>query len=724
MKHPLFRALSSALTTVILANTIGSSNGLEFASLDALFSIRGPRLPPSEIVVVAMDEVSETQLGVGQDLTRWRPYHARLIRQLHRQGAKLVIFDLQFITANPAVDPDLAAAIREAGNVLIGECIQKFRHGTADFFGREECAETNKEMVITLEGAAAEELPEQLVAMRKIRATPAVAQAALDSAPFFLASDAEEAKVREVWTFFDALADAPSLPVLAWAYTLQPVVAGTETGQPLSVWLTERRRDCLADADHAAHSGLGVNFDNVLCDGDSRYLNYYGPPKTLRMESYVDVYSGKVSDLRDKVVFVGRANRQFSPGKTDFFPTPFSDSHTGKMAGVEIMATQFANLSQGAFIEMPLPFWSVSAVFGLAIASLLNSPSKRRGLFATLRLTAAYAGFAVYTFAVRHWWLPLAGPVLVQLPVSWLVALVWSRIDLLCERKRLLSFVRQVFPQWATFVPAAPGDWNPDRHLPPTRPDRDVSGLCLATDIAGYTGIAAQHSPHEMWQLLNAYYQVLGHPVISHQGAIADVTGDAMMAVWFELAPAKQRLLACLAALEMAEAVEAFNKTSPLAALATRIGLHEGPLTLGRLETGQTSHYRAIGDTVNTASRIQGVNTPLGTRILATSTITAGIDGILSRPVGAFRLVGRAEPVELAEIVGHGDSIPNIVHSIFADGLAAFRAGHWPEAVRVLQAVLELDASDGPSRFYLKKALAYRQHPPEVWDGVIELDSK
>ncbi|TPQ26958.1 CHASE2 domain-containing protein [Methylomonas koyamae] len=724
MPQRLLRLLIVAAIAGLIAGAVSSATDLELSSQDTLFRWRGPLPSPGQVVVVAMDEVSETQLGVGQDLTRWRPYHARLIRQLQQQGARLVIFDLQFITANPAVDPDLAAAMREAGNVLIGECIQKFRHGTADFFGREECAEANRQTVIALEGEAAGELPEQLVAMRKISATPAIGQAALDSAPFFLVNDAEEAKVREVWTFFDALADAPSLPVLAWAYTLQPFADWTGTGQTLSAWLTDRRRDCLADAGHAARSGLGANFDKVLCDGDSRYLNYYGPPKTLRMESYVDVYSGQVNDLRDKVVFVGRANRQFSPGKTDFFPTPFSDSHTGKMAGVEIMATQFANLSQGAFIEMPLPFWSVSAIFGLAIAGLLNSRSKRRGLFASLLLAAAYAGFAVYAFAARHWWLPLAGPVLVQLPVSWLLALVWSRIDLLCERKRLLAFVRQVFPQWATFVPAAPGDWNPDRHLPPTRPERDVSGLCLATDIAGYTGIAAQHSPHEMWQLLNAYYQVLGHPVISHDGAIADVTGDAMMAVWFELAPAKQRLLACLAALEMAEAVAAFNKTSPLAALTTRIGLHEGPLTLGRLETGQTSHYRAIGDTVNTASRIQGVNTPLGTRILATSTITAGIDGVLSRPVGAFRLVGRAEPVELTEIVGHGESIPNIVHSIFADGLAAFRAGHWPEAVRVLQAVLELDANDGPSRFYLKKALAYRQHPPEVWDGVIDLDSK
>lgn len=63
---------------------------------------------------------------------------------------------------------------------------------------------------------------------------------------------------------------------------------------------------------------------------------------------------------------------------------------------------------------------------------------------------------------------------------------------------------------------------------------------------------------------------------------IADVTGDAMMAIWCELPPAKQKQLACLAALDMAAAVEAFNQATPLAPLATRIGLHQGELTLGR----------------------------------------------------------------------------------------------------------------------------------------------
>jgi class 3 adenylate cyclase len=71
---------------------------------------------------------------------------------------------------------------------------------------------------------------------------------------------------------------------------------------------------------------------------------------------------------------------------------------------------------------------------------------------------------------------------------------------------------------------------------------------------------------------------------------IADVTGDAMMAIWISLPVAKQRLEACLAALEMEPAVERFNETSNIGRLPTRIGLHEGDMKLGRLDTGEGSH--------------------------------------------------------------------------------------------------------------------------------------
>lgn len=688
--------------------------------LDTLFKIRGPQTPPDKVVIVAMDEASETRFGVGQDLTRWREFHAKLLDQLNREGASLIVFDLQFIVPNPSVDPMLADAMRAAGKVLINECVQKFRRGVEDFYGREECSDRNKMPAISREGEPTTSLSEQLVVMRKLSPTPAIARSALDSAPFYLINDSENDPIRESWTFYDALAEAPSLPVLAWFYYQQASSANPDQ-QPLSAWLTAQRRACVNSPK------LDNLAKQLICDGDSRYLNYYGPPRTLRMESYADVYEGKVEDLQGKVIFVGRANRQFSPGKSDFFPTPYSDSRTGKMAGVEIMATQFANLLEDSFIEIPSPGWLVSSVFGLLIALLLVGFAGWPGIVLSLVFASAYAGSAVWLFVQHHWWLPVARPLFIQLPLSWLLSLAWSRYDLMCERGRILEFVSRVFPQWVGMLPAAPGQWTETANAGIARCEKDVSGLCLATDIEGYTTIAAQHSPREMWELLNTYYQVLGHPVVSHDGVIADVTGDAMMAVWFDAPANSQRRAACLAALEMAAAVASFNLSSSLAPLATRIGLHEGELTLGSLDAGTSSHYRAIGDTVNIASRIQGVNKYLGTRILASHSIAANLDDIVSRPVGRFRVVGRAEPVTLMEIVEPkhcSDAQPNEAHRIFADGLAAFQQGLWPEAIHLFKTALARDANDGPSRFYLQKALEFGELPPLEWDGVVVLDGK
>ncbi|WP_411726769.1 CHASE2 domain-containing protein [Methyloglobulus sp.] len=742
MKYLFPRAITIALITFLLGSGIDYLAGLETTlGLDTLFQIRGTRPSPAEVVVVAMDETSESRLGVGQDLTRWRSFHAKLVEELHSQGVALVVFDLQFIASHPDHDPAFAAAMQKAGNVLVADCVQKLRRGVEDFYGRDECSESNQEPFVQREGGQ-QQLSEQLIAMRKIIPTSVLVQSALDHAPFYLTNDAENSTIREGWIFLDTLAEAPTLPVVAWLYYLQRTGALkgiAEPDAPISVWLNEKRRLCLSGLDKTPHpsplpEGEGIfrgslkeSLNNLICLEDSRYLDYYGPPQAIRAESYSDVYDGKVTDLQGKVVFVGKSNRKYSPGKTDFFQTPFTDTRSGKMAGVEIMATQFANLLENRTIGMPCSTGLSNALFGFVVALLLTGMAGLSGILASLVFAGAYVVLSLWSFTRNGAWLPVVVPLLVQLPFSWLISLLWSRWDLLKERKRILSFVRRVFPQWMPFVSASPGQWYPEQGTAQLMSERDVCGLCLATDIEGYTAVASHHTPHQMWELLNAYYQVLGHPVSSHDGIIADVTGDAMMAVWIDLPVASQRLAACLAALEMEQAVARFNEPSIVGRLPTRIGLHEGDMALGRLDAGEGSHYRAIGDTVNTASRIQGVNKFLGTRILASAAIVASLTHVIYRPVGSFRLLGRDEPLELVEIVGIESEVSvakQAIYKQFAHGLSAFQQGRWEDAVASFQTLLNNHGVDGPTRFYLDMALAYRHNSPLEWEGVIRLDAK
>ena len=736
MKRHFLRTAAIALVTFLLGSAIDYLSNAEMTvGLDTLFHIRGTRSPPAEVVVVAMDESSESRLKVGQDLTRWRIFHSRLIQELKHQGALLIIFDLQFIVSHPDHDPEFAAAMQAAGNVLMTDCVQKLRSGDKDFYGRDECSESNKQPFVDKVGEHDNPLSEKIIGQRAIFPTPLLADSALDHAPFYLTNDAENPVIREVWTFFDSLAEKPALPVVVWFYYLQRTGALDDkihSGISLSAWLTEQRRQCSSAADKPSkilskQSNLETRINDVICRGDSRYLDFYGPPQTLRMESYSDVIDGKVTDLKGKVVFVGKSNRLYSPGKTDYFQTPFSDTQSGEMAGVEIMATQFANLLEGRFVESLVAPALVLLSFGLVIGLQLTCMPGFYGLFASLLITGGFISLAAGIFKQTGLWLPVAVPLLIQLPIAWLLSLLWSRRDLLHERKRIIDFVRQVFPQWVTFVPALPGQWYPEQGSTPLTTERDVSGLCLATDIKGYTTIASKHTPHEMWDLIKGYYSVLGYPVSSHQGIIANIQGDALMAIWIDLPPEILRHAACLAALDMQQAVERFNMNSTAGPLPTRIGLHEGDMVLGCGEAGGLRFHNPFGDTVNTASRIEGVNTFLDTQILASSTVVAGLTDIFYRPVGAFCVKGRAEPLDLVEIVGKDADLSDtqkLFYKQFAESLAIFQQGQWQAAAASFQSLLNKQADDGPTRYYLNRSLSYLKDPPVRWEGVIHLDEK
>ena len=113
--------------------------------------------------------------------------------------------------------------------------------------------------------------------------------------------------------------------------------------------------------------------------------------------------------------------------------------------------------------------------------------------------------------------------------------------------------------------------------------------------------------PAELGALMNRYYGVLFEPVKRHGGLVQDVVGDSMLAIWATTEPdASLRSRACLAALDIASAVDRFNATSGRFALPTRIGLHSGRLLLGSVGAIDHYEYRAVGDIVNTATRLEG----------------------------------------------------------------------------------------------------------------------
>ena len=199
-----------------------------------------------------------------------------------------------------------------------------------------------------------------------------------------------------------------------------------------------------------------------------------------------------------------------------------------------------------------------------------------------------------------------------------------------------------------------------------------------------------------------------------------------MLALWVAEKPdATLRNQACLAALDMLNAVEQFNRSSGgEKQLPTRIGVHCGYMLLGNI--GLVDHhieYRPIGDMVNTASRIEDLNKDLGTRILVSEEVTHRLDGFFARGLGKFKPKGKTNPLSIQEIVCLAEESGEQQKEQcvkFAETLETFRSRSWNEAEEKFQELGRICGGDGPSDFYVKKCRQYRENPPkEPWDGAI-----
>ena len=219
-------------------------------------------------------------------------------------------------------------------------------------------------------------------------------------------------------------------------------------------------------------------------------------------------------------------------------------------------------------------------------------------------------------------------------------------------------------------------------------------------------------APDRLSGFLDRYFETLFGVVERHGGVVTDVVGDGMTCVWTMAAPECRRR-ACLAALEIDREVVAFNRRFKPLALPTRIGLNAGRVMVGNVGGGGRFAYSVVGDPVNTASRIEGLNKQLGTRILATDVVVDDLPELLLRPLGRFLPVGKTRPLCLLEILGRSGEPHDVgLLDAFAAGLARFEVGCWSEAAARFEAVLAERPDDGPARFYLERCRRYQNGAP------------
>jgi len=252
-------------------------------------------------------------------------------------------------------------------------------------------------------------------------------------------------------------------------------------------------------------------------------------------------------------------------------------------------------------------------------------------------------------------------------------------------------------------------------------------------DIAGFTAISEGLSPQDLVEQLGQYFRAFTEPVTATRGTVDKFIGDAVMAFWNapNLLP-NHALAACNAAIacqrRLAELrVEWRRNNQP--EFYARIGINTGTVVVGNIGSEQRLNYTVIGDVVNVASRLEGLNKFYDTAImLSDSTRTAAGDAIVARPIDWVSVKGKKKPMLVHELFGlSGDVEPRQVElsTAFSEALQRYRARNWTEAIERFEQILGLFPNDGPAKVMLQRCQAYRQQPPgDDWDGVHRMESK
>jgi adenylate cyclase len=719
----------------------------EDAGLGLLFKFRGVRQPPADAVVVSIDKESAEQLNIPENPDKWpRSLHARLIDNLTRAGAAVITFDVHFLEPRVAEDDKLfARAISKAGNVVLADALSA------------------KEIPFANTGGA---VPEHRV-VKFLKPLPLLGSAAVATAPFVLPRI--PFKVNQYWTFQTGAGDSPTFPVVAYQIfgskahgdfirlleKVRPSLAGKlppaldtaikerklvklmrdikdlfESDGALARQMIEELERSDPSADNREKNQMLATLIKLYGGSNSRYVNYYGAPHTVTTIPFYRALqladgtkSGNLPELKGKAVFVGLSERILAERKDSFY-TVFSQANGVFIGGVEIAATAFLNMLEDRPVH-PIGsqyYLLLIVLWGVLIGSICRTSSIIIGAASAVVLSVAYFVAAGFQFKSNGTWFPIVVPLLIQSPLGFVGAVLWNYVETNKERQQIRKAL-------AYYVPDEVVDQLAKNIVDIKNSGQMVYGACLFADVAGYTTLSEKLTPQQLSDLMHKYFEATFAPVKQHGGLVVNLKGDSFLAIWKATRMEDGlRRQACLAALDVAKAVHRFNGTVENLNLPTRVGVHSGQIFLGNIGAGDHYEYGPTGDTVNTASRMDGLNKYLGTEVLASDEIVQQLDGLLTREVGKFMLKGKAQPIVVHELLGRADEADDTRKKsleIFTEGLADFRRQSWDEAAGKFHRAIENSPNDGPARFYAKLCEEYKINPPgDAWDEVIVLEEK
>lgn len=459
------------------------------------------------------------------------------------------------------------------------------------------------------------------------------------------------------------------------------------------------------------------------------HLRYLGPPHTFPYIPYHRLLDpdNKLpalwrDALRDNIVLIGRnlkATTDVGSAQADMFHTPFFSTSRELMPGVEIQANLVASMIEGRAMR------EASTAQTLALSALLAfvgvvGMRRWRLLPATLLgagLVAIALTLQTLLFAQASLWIPLGGATLAIL----LVYLAQGgQAYLIAQRQRgeiTRAFGMYIAPSLVEQIAAHP------EQLKLGGERRELT--LMFTDLAGFTELAEAMEVEQVAALLNRHLSEMTAIVMAHGGTVDKFIGDAIMAFWnapLEMPDAELR--AVTAAIAMQARMHELRDemlTRDGVELSMRIGLHRGPCIVGNLGGDNRFDFTAVGDAVNLASRLEGVNKVYGTSILLSEPVAQAVAASIPlREIDTLRVKGKQQGIKV-----YSPCADPALCRASTDALALYRAGDWTAARGAWQQ-LAAQWPDDPvaATFVARLAQMASSGWPQDWDGVTTLDSK
>ncbi|MFI5107242.1 MAG: CHASE2 domain-containing protein [Terriglobales bacterium] len=730
---------------------------LELRSLDLRFQLRGVRPHDPHISIVGLDETTLHRMGT---FPIPRNAYASLIERLSASGARIIVFDETFPTpeknsavealkelqaeigpnAGPKIverfrsaegkkdnDAILAAAMAKAGNVILGHI----------FLSRERAAETDSK--------AAEAYYNTLWG----QPFPQIVKVKHKGEDFQIPQAWEQGKGQIAWGI------EPNIPVLAdVAKSYGFINANADFDGtfrratlliryqdldyfPSLAFQAVKQYEGIPDQQVAGYMGaagleridLGPHRIATAPDGTIS-INYAGPYNTFPHYSMIDVIDGRVpgSAFRDGLVLVGPT----ALGIGDIRNTPFQEDTA--FMGVEIQANIMDNLLHAgepgrSYLKRGPNQEAIDLAFIVAFGLVMGYVFSRvRPLLAMASVLLALALFSLFVDqAFLRWdmWLSFAIPAATLL-LDYAGITTYRMVFEEREKRRIRrSFSQYVSPKVIQLI-----EREPAKYLSPGGEMKDLT--VMFSDIRSFTTISEALTPNELVLLLNEYLGEMTSIIFHRLGTLDKYIGDAIMAFWGSPVPQEDHAhRACAAAIEMQRRLRDLNKKwaeQGRKQLAIGVGVNTGPMSVGNMGSPQRLAWTVMGDNVNLASRLEGINKHYHTGIVISEFTRQQVGGgFVARELDRIRVKGKLHPVGIYELLdfANGASKYDDLLVRFADALCAYRSQCWHQAIEKLEQLLVTYPDDGPSKEFLRRCHEYLEHPPAAgWDGVYVMETK